>query len=139
MGVILDSSLLIAAERQRFDLRAFHFAHATETFHLAAITASELLHGVERASELKTKNRRSQFVEDVLSDFVVIAFSLPEAREHARLWAALEARGQMIGPHDLEIAATAQAHGFSVATLNMDEFQRVPGLNLLAVKAYALG
>src|ERR1044071_374201 len=118
MGVILDSSLLIAAERQRFDLRAFHLAYATDTFHLAAIIAAELLHGVERASDVGIQSRRSQFVEDILNNFAVIPFSLPEAREYARLWAVLDAGGLMIGPHDLEIAATEQTHGFSVATLN---------------------
>jgi len=49
------------------------------------------------------------------------------ARVHARLWADLAAAGQLIGPHDLILAATALALGWSVATYNAHEFTRVPG------------
>jgi tRNA(fMet)-specific endonuclease VapC len=137
MGIILDSSLLIAAERQRFDLHAFHRAHANETFQIAAIMASELLHGVERAADAKTRARRQRFVEDLLSDYAVASFGLREAREHSRLWALLEASGNMIGPHDLLIAATALAQKHSLATLNRSEFQRVPGLVLVDTVPFA--
>jgi len=51
MGVILDSSVLIAAERKRFDLVGFLSAHANDTIFITAITASELLHGCERATD----------------------------------------------------------------------------------------
>jgi predicted nucleic acid-binding protein len=34
----------------------------------------------------------------------------------------------MIGPHDLQIAATGLDLGYEVATLNAREFQRVAGL-----------
>lgn len=37
----------------------------------------------------------------------------------------------MIGPHDLQIAATALAAGHEVATLNAQEFQRVAGLRVV--------
>ena len=131
MGIILDSSLLIAAERERFDLHAFHSAHPNETFQIAAITASELLHGIERAADARTRGHRQRFVEDLLSDYAVAPFGLREAREHGRLWALLEAGGNLIGPHDLLIAATALARKHSLATLNRAEFQRVPGLVLV--------
>ena len=136
MGIILDSSVLIAAERQRFDLPAFLQVHARDTFHLAAITASELLHGIERATDPHIKSRRQRFVEGTLTDFAIIPFGLAEARHHSRLWAKLEERGQIIGPHDLEIAATALAVGFALATLNHTEFKRVPGLTLIDVAVF---
>jgi predicted nucleic acid-binding protein len=47
MGIICDTSVLIAAEKRRFDLAAFLRAHPDDEFWLAAITASELLHGVD--------------------------------------------------------------------------------------------
>ena len=50
MGLILDSSVLIAAERKRFDMDAFIEAEApTDAVFISTITASELLHGVHRA------------------------------------------------------------------------------------------
>ena len=60
----------------------------------------------------------------------MIAFGIPEARAHARLWAHLSVEGQPIAPYDLLVAATALSLGFSLATLNKEEFKRVPGLTL---------
>jgi predicted nucleic acid-binding protein len=139
MGVILDSSVPIATERGRFDFVGFLSAHPDEVLHLAAITASELLHGCERAQSAQVRERRSQFVEAMIRDFGVVPFTLAEAREHARVWALLETTGQMIGPRDLEIAATALSLGFAVATRNLGEFRRVPGLRLLDVTPFAIG
>ena len=139
MGVILDSSVLIAAERGKLDLQGLLRAHRDEVFQIAAITAAELLHGCERANSDPLRERRSRFVEGVIRDFGVVPFTLTEAREHARLWATLEIAGQMIGPRDLEIAATALAMGFAVATRNLGEFRRIPGLPLLDVAPFVRG
>ncbi len=139
MGVILDSSVLIAAERERFDLPRLLQTHAEEVFQIAAITAAELLHGCARASDSAIRERRVNFVEGVIRDFAVAPFTLAEAREHAQLWAGLETEGRMIGPRDMEIAATALAFGFAVATLNFREFQRVGGLRLLDIAPYIRG
>jgi tRNA(fMet)-specific endonuclease VapC len=56
MGVILDSSILIAFERRRFDLERFLADHSAPA--LAAITAAELLIGVERADTAEGRARR---------------------------------------------------------------------------------
>lgn len=136
MGIILDSSILIAAERLRFDLTAFLAEHTDEDIQIASITASELLHGCARATDPKIRQRRLRSVEDTFLDYVIVPFSLIEAREHARLWVELETSGSRIGPHDMLIAATALTLGYSVATLNVAEFQRVPGLRLLDVAQF---
>ena len=47
--MILDSSVIIAAERARFDLQGLLETHSDEPIRIAAVTASELLHGWERA------------------------------------------------------------------------------------------
>jgi predicted nucleic acid-binding protein len=55
------------------------------------------------------------------------------ARAHAEVWAELESEGNLIGAHDLWIAATALSHGMDVATANPRDFERVPGLNVVPV------
>ncbi|MGV3533774.1 MAG: PIN domain-containing protein [Chthoniobacteraceae bacterium] len=130
MGLILDSSPLIAAEKGKFDLKAF-LSTRDEPVVLAAITASELLHGVHRAPDAHRRSKRLTHVEWVLSKFDAIPFALEEARHHARIWAELSSSGRSIGSHDLLIAATALSLGFTLATLNFDEFARVPGLMLV--------
>lgn len=130
MGLILDSSPLIADEKGKFDLPAF-LATRDDPVVVAAITASELLHGVHRAPDARRRQKRSERVEWLLSKFETIPFALDEARHHARIWAELASSGKMIGSHDLLIAATALSLGYTLATLNFDEFVRVPGLVLV--------
>jgi predicted nucleic acid-binding protein len=133
MGVIFDTSVLIAAERNRFDQEALFRAYPDERFHLASITVSELLHGLERCERADIRERRTRFIDSVLARIPVLGFGQEEARHHARNWAELEPRGERIGAHDLLVAATAICHDLSLATLNQAEFGRVPGLRLLVV------
>lgn len=130
MGLILDTSILIDTERGRFDMPAFLQSLGEESVAISAITASELLFGVERATDPGQRARRGAFVEAVLESIPAIPFDLAEARRHAQIWEVLSRLGARIGPHDLLVAATALAHDRAVATLNVGEFERVPGLTL---------
>jgi tRNA(fMet)-specific endonuclease VapC len=136
MGLILDTSVLIAAEKQQFDLPRFFEDHPDEPFFVAAITVSELLHGVERAPAGLRRNQRSSFVEGVLTELGIIDFDTAVARRHAAVWAALEKNGRMIGAHDLLIAATARHYHHGLVTLNTTEFKQVHGLLLVETAPY---
>lgn len=132
MGVILDTSVLVGAERRAIDFERLLDSLGEESVGMAAITAAELLYGCERAADPGTRARRSAFVEAVLSLVPIRPFGLREARRHAELWAGLSREGPLIGPHDLIIAATALASGSGLATLNLREFGRVPGLKVIS-------
>lgn len=136
MGLILDTSILVAAERRTLSLAALLDTVAGEPVGIAALTASELLHGCYRAAEAGTRARRFAFVEALLDRIPVYEFGLREARRHADLWAALAREGSLIGAHDMLIGATALARGCALATLNERDFRRVPGLRLLAVEPF---
>lgn len=136
MGLILDTSLLVAAERRTLSLVALLDAVASEPVGIAALTASELLHGCHRAAEAGMRARRFAFVEALLDRIPVYEFGLREARRYADLWAALSREGSLIGAHDMLIGATALARGCTLATLNERDFRRVPGLRLLAVAPF---
>jgi len=97
-----------------------------------AITASELLHGVHRATP-EHRARREAFVEGVLAAFPPFAFDLLAARAHARLWAALAMAGTDVGAHDRLVAATAIAAGWRVGTANIRHFDRIPGLAVVVM------
>jgi len=128
MGLILDTSILIEIERRRFDLEGLLDLSPQSEPMMTSISASELLHGVERAREAEQKARREERVNQILASFVIQPFDLAQARVHARIWAGLKARGEIIGAYDLLIAAAGVALGHEVATLNVREFRRVPGL-----------
>jgi predicted nucleic acid-binding protein len=131
VATLIDASVLIAAERGGLDWDRVVAAHATEEIALAAITASELLHGVHRAPSAKTRTRRSAFVEQLLARLPVIPFDLLAARVHARVWAELAVKGMAVGAHDLLIGATALATGGRVATRDLRSFPRIPGLDVV--------
>ena len=128
MGVLIDSSILIAHERGTLDLQSHLDSRGDEDFFLSVVTASELLHGVHRAQDRIRRARRSAFVEAVLTDFPLLGIDLLTARTHASLWADLAAKGELIGAHDLWLAATCVGRGLSLVTGNSREFERVPGL-----------
>ncbi len=133
---MLDTSVLIADERGKFDMSGFLRAFPSPQIFISAVAAAELLHGVERAPDSVRRARRQHHVEQVLANHSVQPFDLDQARCHARLWADLEMRGQMIGAHDLQIAAAALAFGHELATLNVREFQRVTVLRLADASAF---
>jgi tRNA(fMet)-specific endonuclease VapC len=130
MGVLIDASILIEAERGRLDIGRHVARHGEDEAFLSVITASELLHGVYRATDPDIRARRAAFVEAVLERFPLLAVDLACARAHARLWAELRQAGAIIGPHDLWLAGTCVAHGLTMVTGNVREFARVPGLDI---------
>ena len=75
--------------------------------------------------------RRSAFVEHVISAMEPLPITTAVARAHAAGWAQLEKEGNMIGAHDLWIAATPLSHGLEVATANAKDFERVPSLTVV--------
>lgn len=129
MACLLDTSVLIDAERGV----ALDRIEDEEEQLVSVVTASELLHGVHRASDPSQRLRRQAFVEQVLGAMDVIPITLAIARVHASIGAHLASTGESIGAHDLWIAATAVAHGLRVATGTAGEFERVPGLEVLAL------
>jgi predicted nucleic acid-binding protein len=128
VALLIDTSVLVTLERQE---RTVALSKVDgESVFISAISASELLHGVERAADEARRAKRQAFVERVLDSLPVLAFDLDVARVHARIWASLLRRGEVIGAHDLIIAATAVSRDLMVLTHNTREFSRVEGLVL---------
>ena len=130
MGSVIDSSILVAAQRGHLDLPAALNDHRDETFAISAVTASELLHGVHRVASSK-RGATEVFVEGLQQRLPVLPFDLQSARVHARMWADAVSSGNQIGERDLMIAATALANGHSVVTRDRRSFPRIPGLTVL--------
>lgn len=133
---MLDTSVIIAGERGTLRLEAMLESLGDEPVAIAAITASELLHGAHRGADAAVRARRAAFAEAVLDLVPVLPFGLAEARRHAQLWAELLAAGAMIGPQALLVGATALARGYGVATMSQREFERVAGLRVVPVSPF---
>ena len=96
---------------------------------IAAITASEMLHGLRRVGGAR-RVAAERFVHRWLGALPVIPFDLEIARVHAILGVHLARAGTLIGPHDLMIAATAVHLGYRMATRDRRGFYRVDGLTV---------
>ncbi len=103
--VILDTGVLIAIERGRLDIDA---ALGADDACIAAITAMELLVGVERSDEAH-KAARAVHVEALLSVLPIESYSLDVARVHARLAVEAMSKGRPRSAYDMMIGATAAA------------------------------
>jgi tRNA(fMet)-specific endonuclease VapC len=130
MATLIDSSVLIAAERGHLNLDDISIRYAEDDVAISAVTASELLNGLYRAGTAAQRHRRQAFVEGLLAQLPVIDFDLTVARVHASLWADLAKRGLAIGERDLMIGATAIARDHAVATREVRGFPKIPGLKV---------
>jgi tRNA(fMet)-specific endonuclease VapC len=130
MGIIFDTSAIIAIERGHESLDALIAGRAEEPFGISVVTAAELLHGVERADTDERKLRRQAFVEKVIESFPVFPFDLMVGRIYARIWTAIVQKGWTVGAHDLIIAATAISLDYTVATVNIRDFEKIPGVKM---------
>src|SRR5271166_4311853 len=130
MAIILDADVVIRGERGTFDLKSWVASRPNDRFEIAAITVAELWHGVERAAG-SHKIKREHYLRTVLAALPIIAYTEQTAYEHARIWAALESSGKMIGSYDLIVGATALERGSDVATFNKRHFAQIRGLKVI--------
>ena len=130
MGLLIDTSICIRIERSGQRYAEALASWGNEEWYLSCVTASELLHGVHRATDAGIKLRRAAFVEVLLAEFPILPIDLAIARTHAQIWAQLASAGQLIGSHDLWLAATCISLDLGVLTMNRREFDRVPGLRV---------
>lgn len=92
-----------------------------------SVVKAELYFGAARSRDPAKALAKQQFF---LSRFKSLPFDDKAALRYGDIRADLTARGQIIGPNDLMIAAICLAHGFTLVTHNMVEFGRVRGLKI---------
>jgi predicted nucleic acid-binding protein len=134
LGLLIDSTLLIHAERNQFTpeqlVATILDRHGDLELALSAMSAGELLHGCWRADTPARRARREEFVEALLAVVPVVAITLPIMRVFAEVDARLRAAGSRLPTSDLLIASSALARGDEVLTGNLRHFRQVPGLTV---------
>lgn len=130
MGLLIDTDVWVLAEKAGGALGLARWARHGGAY-MSAVTASELLVGVERANTAQRRARRGAFVENLLASIPILEFSLPVARTHARMLAALS-KNKTAGAHDALIAATAVHYGYALLTRNAADFKIFAGLEIEA-------
>lgn len=125
--LILDTTVLVAAERATAALD--DVIDDSDDVAIAAITAAELLVGVELAAR-DQRSARERFVAAILDAVPIEDYDLEVARAHAALLAAVRRAGRPRGAHDLIIAATASARDRAVVTADAAGFADLPGVSV---------
>lgn len=135
MGIILDSSVIIAAERRGRSvlqiLEEIKAAHGQVDIGLSVVTIAELMQGAYRAKADTDKQRRIAFINRLCSDVPVHPFTLETAIMLGRIEGQQATQGIAIAFEDLVIGVTALQLGFDVATLNVRHFRLIPGLKVV--------
>lgn len=67
----------------------------------------------------------------LINKFKLLEFDRACADAYANVRIALRKAGRPCGEADIAIAATAIAHGGTIATLNRKHFEPIPGLTLV--------
>ena len=135
MGLILDSSVVIAAERRSDNvtqmLKQIVAATGDQRTVLSSVGLTELVHGTYRAQTAQARSRRDSFIRELLNDVEVYPYTKETALLAGKIDGEQQSRGVIIPFGDLLIGTTALEVGYSVLTANVRHFRLIPGLTVV--------
>ncbi len=94
---------------------------------MSAITFAELMNGAKKSQRVEANVSRLNALGEILE---ICSFDQQAALAYGDVRSSLEKRGEVIGPHDLLIAAHALSLDRILVTNNEREFKRVEGLKV---------
>ena len=125
---LLDTNVCIEIARGRdLTMKTRMAALSYSQIAICSIVWAELELGARLSPRGYLEARRQIEIFSVLAQW---PFDRACAETYAEIRADLQRRGQLIGDHDLQIAAVALVQGLVLVTHNTGEFSRVPGLLL---------
>lgn len=135
MGLIIDTSALVALERADRPLTEALAGLEDEPAALPAIVLAELLAGVRMAASRRRAAQRRAKVDALVATIPIVDFDAGIAEKWAELFVTLERAGCRIPSNDLTVAATATHLGFGVLVGPADDqhFRRVPRLRVVTL------
>jgi len=138
LGLVLDSSTAIAAERKNQAvvdfIQGIFAAHGEVELLLSPVTVAELVHGIYRAKTAGAAKRRQEYIEE-LTRLIPVR---PVTRRTAWIIGQIEgteaAKGNVLPFNELMIAAAALEHeDYGVLTGNLRHFRKIPGLRVFSI------
>lgn len=135
LGLVLDSSVLVAAERNKLTtpeaIRKVREATGDVTIVICSLTVAELGHGIYRADTPERSRMRRQFLDELKAHVPIHPVTESTAEIIARIGAEQAAKGITLPLADLIIGACALELGYAVGTINVRDFNRIRGLNIV--------
>jgi len=137
VGLVLDSSVLIAAEREKRPVSLLLASLSEELseaeFLLSSITVMELEHGWHRANTPEAAAKRRRYLDETLAILPVEPFTREMGVLAAKIDADMKKAGLVIATADLLIGVTALHYGYAVGTRNVRHFKMIPGLQVITL------
>jgi predicted nucleic acid-binding protein len=134
MGLILDSSVLISAERQGRTvyevLAEIGRSQKDIEVGVSVITIAELVHGVVRAESFQRRETRLRFIQELATAVPIYPVTATIAFRAGLIDGETQAKGVRLPLSDLLIGVTALELGFGIGTGNLRHFRLVPGLSV---------
>jgi predicted nucleic acid-binding protein len=135
LGVILDSSIAIEAERQQLNVSQFLLRTIQKIGQrqvaLSSITIAELAHGIYRANTPHRRDRRRLFLDELKTALPVYPVTDITAELVGKIGGESSAKGVNIPIDDILIGACALERGYAIATRNIRHFREIPGLSVI--------
>ncbi len=121
---LLDTNIVSEAGRKRPDAGVVRFLNEQANLRVSVILFYELMFGVEKAPKAEQARLRL-FYEALEQKFAPRAFpvDLAAARKAGELRALAHRKGRVLADADALIAATAIAHGATLVTRNVKDFE----------------
>jgi len=130
LGIVLDSSVIITAERKHLPVSQFieniHTAWGEVELSLSPATVAELAHGICRARTPDLSLRRREYIGTLVRVIPVHPVTLQTALLVGQIEGQEAAKGNVLPFNDLLIAAGAIEQGYAVLTENLRHFEKVP-------------
>lgn len=123
----LDTNTLIYFFKAQGKVSQNLFAQSPSVILIPSVVLYEISTGIAKSQD---SIRRRRQLAALLKLIKIIDFNQKAALEAGKTRALLESQGQMIGPTDILIAATALAHNAILITRNLAEFSRIPDLRV---------
>jgi predicted nucleic acid-binding protein len=94
---------------------------------LTSISVFELYAGIEG-------KRRLGQIEKFIRDLTIIPLDVIEAALAGKIYTQLKSKGQLIGTHDILIAAVCMANGLPLYTKNVIHFSKIKDIQILTTE-----
>lgn len=137
MGLILDSSVAIAAERRGDTVEKLIeqvvSVSGDQDAALSSVGLTELAHGIYRARTPEIRLLSENFIQELLRALTVYPYTKATALLAGKIGGEQQAQGVTIPFGDLLVGATALSLGFPVMKVNLRHFKLIPGLKVIAL------
>jgi predicted nucleic acid-binding protein len=137
MGLVLDSSVLIAAERTEKPiselLRQIEEQHGETDIIVSTVSVVELEHALYRAKTPAQIQRRRDYLEAIYAAIPLQPFTKEIGQLAAQIDAEAKKSGTVIPFSDLLIGVTALYFGYPIGTGNERHFKMIPDLKVISL------